>query len=1096
MTTAADAGTAFLGEPTTITALATYYAGGALPGTEITWRVQAHPGSYRPPGWRGFTFGEWTPWWESGGSSSRWGDQRHVGRTDSHGHHRLEITFESGPPRPVSIRAEATVQDVNRQARSASSVLLLHAADLYTGLKCPRHTCRVRDTLHIEAIVTDLDGNAVAEREIIIAVERLEWRYEEREGKLIVAATRTDTLISAMEPIPWTFRPDEGRSWRLRATVIDDQGRRNRTSRRVWVPGGPVPPPSRRMSADRVTLIPDREEWSPGDTAHVMLQAPFLPAEALISLRREGFLKTWSRRLEGPEQMIDVPIESEYMPGLTLHVDLVGSAPRLGPDGEPLASLPRRPAYATGNLRLKVPPHERRLAVNASCADSVDYFYAFRATGTADMYGRRRVLLARPEDLAMEDESLLQSLGAAQGSAAMHVRGGRVSEVELGIAVDDVRLTGRADMSLELVRGAASGPDPGAIQVRSDFNALALFAPEVVTDAHGQATVAVRMPGNLTRYRVMVLAADAGNRFGAGESAVTTRLPLMVRCSPPRFLNYGDHCELSIVLQNRTGDPLSVDLVARASNLTLPAGNGRRVTVPAHDRVEVRLPAVTEEAGITEVQIGARSGSLADAIAVRIPVWTPATTEACATYGTLDEGAIRQMLRVPERAITDYGELEITTSSTALQALTDAVIYLATYPYRCAEQIASRVLTIAALKDVLTTFAAEGLPDPETLAQQMEVDITELIERQNSDGGWGLWRRRADSWPFVTIHAAHALARAKHMGYTVPESAWKRAHGYLKHIERRIPNWYSERVKRTIIAYALYVRLQMNDADPRKARGLIRDAGGCAEVPLEALGWLMPVLGEGGGAAQAELEKIHRHLENRVAETAATAQFVSRYEEDQYLIFHGARRTDALLLEGLLSTRPDSDLIIKIVRGLLAHRKRGRWGNTQENTWVLLALHHYFVIHEKVTPDFLARAWLGDQLVAEQAFRGRSTDRHQLTVPMSWLAERGGALDLHLQHEGQGRLYYRIGMRYAPDDLLPKSAAHGFHVTRVYEAIDDSTDVWRDEDGIWHVRAGSRVRVRLTMVAPARRYHVALEDRLPAGFEPLNPHLRGTGEIP
>jgi alpha-2-macroglobulin len=38
--------------------------------------------------------------------------------------------------------------------------------------------------------------------------------------------------------------------------------------------------------------------------------------------------------------------------------------------------------------------------------------------------------------------------------------------------------------------------------------------------------------------------------------------------------------------------------------------------------------------------------------------------------------------------------------------------------------------------------------------------------------------------------------------------------------------------------------------------------------------------------------------------------------------------------------------------------------------------------------------------------------------------------------------------------------------------------------------------LRLTMVAPSRRYHVALVDPLPAGFESLNPLLAVTESIP
>jgi hypothetical protein len=115
---------------------------------------------------------------------------------------------------------------------------------------------------------------------------------------------------------------------------------------------------------------------------------------------------------------------------------------------------------------------------------------------------------------------------------------------------------------------------------------------------------------------------------------------------------------------------------------------------------------------------------------------------------------------------------------------------------------------------------------------------------------------------------------------------------------------------------------------------------------------------------------------------------------------------------------------------------------------------------------------------------------------MPYLQEAEGASDLLLAKEGAGRLYYRIGLRYAPASLVLDPLDRGFTVERTYEAVDDPKDVRRADDGTWHVRAGARVRVRVTMVAPARRYHVALVDPLPAGFEALNPALAVTGSLP
>jgi uncharacterized protein YfaS (alpha-2-macroglobulin family) len=87
-------------------------------------------------------------------------------------------------------------------------------------------------------------------------------------------------------------------------------------------------------------------------------------------------------------------------------------------------------------------------------------------------------------------------------------------------------------------------------------------------------------------------------------------------------------------------------------------------------------------------------------------------------------------------------------------------------------------------------------------------------------------------------------------------------------------------------------------------------------------------------------------------------------------------------------------------------------------------------------------------------------------------------------------------MKYAPRNLKLAPADYGFTVLRTYEAVDDAADVKQNADRSWTFKAGARVRVRLTMVASARRYHVALVDPLPAGLEILNPELAVTESLP
>jgi uncharacterized protein YfaS (alpha-2-macroglobulin family) len=572
-------------------------------------------------------------------------------------------------------------------------------------------------------------------------------------------------------------------------------------------------------------------------------------------------------------------------------------------------------------------------------------------------------------------------------------------------------------------------------------------------------------------------------------------MPLMVRPSAPRFLNFGDRIELPVVVQNQTDAPMDVDVALRAANGELTDGSGRRVSIPANDRVEVRFPFAASKAGTARVQMGVASGRHADAAEISLPVWTPATTEAFATYGELDtSGAIAQPVRAPSDVVTSFGGLEVTTSSTQLQALTDAVLYLVEYPFECSEQLSSRIIAIAALKDVLAAFKAKQMPSSDEMKSAVARDIKRLQGMQNGDGGFGFWRRGDESWPYISIHVAHALARAKEKGFDVPDEMLKRSKTYLSEIERRIPSSYGQDARNTLVAYALYVRNRMGDRDVAKARTMIAPPA-LENLSLEAVGWLLPVL-SGDRASSTHIAAIRRHLNNRVEETAGSAHFTTSYRDADYLLLRSDRRADGVILEALIGDEPQNELIPKIVRGLLAHRKKGHWGNTQENAFVLLALDRYFATYEKATPNFVARAWLGERFAGEQEFRGRSTDFKQVNVPMRAVAEKPGEQNLILSKEGEGRLYYRIGMRYAPASLKLGAADYGFTVERIYEAVDDPKDVRRDADGAWRIRSGSRVRVRLTLGTSARRYHVALVDPIPAGLEAINPSLAVSERIP
>ncbi|HEX8923093.1 MAG TPA: alpha-2-macroglobulin family protein, partial [Pyrinomonadaceae bacterium] len=1133
----------FVGSSATATMTATYYTGGGLANTEVDWTVTSTPTNYTPPNRDDYTFGKFYAWWLGGSEDTETKEQTFKGKTNAEGAHTLRMDFDGvNPPRPSSVTAEARVQDVNRQTLAATTTLLVHPADVYVGLKSARTFVQQGESFDISAIVTDIEGKALADRAVQLRLVRLNYVYEKGEWVEKETDAQEQTIRSGADGVRVRLATKEGGQYRLTAQVRDERERVNSSELSLWVAGGKRPP-VRQVQQEKVELIPDRKTYAGGEVAEILVQSPFAPAEGVVTLRRSGLLRTERFTMSESSYTLRLPLDEAMTPNVHVQVDLVGAQARVDDEGNARTDLPKRSAYASGELNLEIPPVSRRLSVTATPRDAVlepgaetvvdvqvkdaqgrnvqgtdtavvvvdesvlaltryrlgdplSVFYPEREADVSDYHLREKLKLATTAEVEQLARTEISGAGAAIDERRIRelpLNGRNVSSL-VGFQAGVVD-TLNASMTETVT--VTSSEDESPVELRKDFNALAIFAASLPTDAAGRAQVKIKLPDNLTRYHVVAISVAGGRLAGGGESVITARKQLMVRPSAPRFLNFGDRAELPVVLQNQTNEAMNVGVAIRATNADLPEGAGRSVLVPANDRVEVRFPVAASLPGAAEFQVVSASGNLSDAAEVFLPVYTPATTEAFATYGTIDEGSIAQPVKAPADVVKSFGGLEITTASTQLQELTDAVIYLVNYPYECSEQIASRVIAIAALKDVLAAFKAKGLPSPEAMRGSVSADIKRLQGLQNEDGGFDFWRRSERSIPFVSIHVAHALARAQSKGFAVPEEMMENSQEYLREIESKIPEEYSAESRRAVQAYALYVRSLMKDRDAAKARKLITDAGGVEKLSLESLGWILPVLSDDAASA-AQVEAIRRYLNNHVTETAGAAHFSDSYSDGAYTILYSDRRADGVLLEALIEDQPQSDLIPKLVRGLLQGRKRGHWMNTQENVFILLALDRYFNTYEKTTPDFVARIWLGQSFAGEQSFKGRSIDRQQLNLPMAALVERTATAPapLTIGKEGAGRLYFRIGTRYAPANLKLAAADYGFKVERKYVAIDNPSDVRRDEDGTWHIKAGARVRVTLTMSNPARRYHVALVDPLPAGLEALNPELAVTEKLP
>lgn len=1216
-----------LGDTTSLTAKTQYYAGGALTDAPINWSIAASQTQYSPPGWSEFSFGHGSPFWirpmmdyHRGGRGIFPPGGMHPletkivnGKTNAAGTNTVDLKFDTfKEPLPMSASCEATVYDVNRQSWSDKVSVLVHPADTYIGVKPGRWFYRKGEAVDLRVIATDLDGKAKAGSKAILKLVRVD-----KDGKE-VEVTRQN-ISSSDHPQLITMMPKQGGQHYVVATVFDGKDRRNLTKVSTWIEGD-TPAEARKAQLENLIVIPDKKEYQPGDTAEILVSSPFYPAHGIVTVRRDTIVSTIPLDMDSSSKTVKIPIIKDYYPNLTvdmyvagknsafasgnvelkvpprartLSLKAVAAQPEISPGGDTTIDIELKNAEGKpvkdGQVTLVVVDESILALAGYKWPDPMEIFYPEAQISVETAYFRQYVIKA-VQEMAQDEMERRKAGGAVPAapppsplmmkSAAMGRAGGggiglvegprdtNLFQVEPQVMDARAYSTGRA-MCAEAAMAPGSVPmeENKPITVRSNFDALALYVPFITTDENGKAQAKLHLPDSLTRYRIMAAAIAGDDAFGSTESNVTARLPLMVKPSAPRFLHFGDRCELPVVLQNQTDKPLKVEVVLRADNAKLtnvgakrdfestpestveennssgnnkakdetgdspdsstrkePASStstefaGKIVDVPANDRVEVRFPVATIDEGKANFQVAAVSGSATDAADFSIPILVPATKESFAAYGQIDKGAILQKLDRPKDVYEQVGGLSISTSSTAVQALTDAYFYLKNYTFGCSEQLSSRMIAMLALQDVLVSF---GKLDGAALTEFknfVNKDIEELVKRQNSDGSFGLWKLGEQTqWPYVSIQVAQALNLASEKDFKVDAAVLNKSRNYLKNIAQHIPKEYSERTKISIEARALNVRYRMKDVDASAARRLIHRALKpqsnpkdknppidppiplakmssekiSSDLSLETAGWLLPVISHDSDSA-SEIAMIRKLFDASIKETASTASANDGgYGGWGYCIFYSPRRTDAIVLEALMEDQPKSELIPKMVKGLLAHRKNGTWEGTQENGYILQALDRYFNTYENQTPNFESQEWLGDTLVGLQKFAGRTTETKTLELPMSFLAKRNDS-EVVINKVGPGRLYYRIGLDYAPKNLVLKPADFGFAVERTYEAVDDESEVKRDADGVWHFKSGATVRVKLKFSTPGARYHVAMMDPLAAGTEPLNPDLSGS----
>src|SRR5207302_6370488 len=153
------------------------------------------------------------------------------------------------------------------------------------------------------------------------------------------------------------------------------------------------------------------------------------------------------------------------------------------------------------------------------------------------------------------------------------------------------------DANAEAPRQGKGGSGRVGQQVRQDFRNTAYWSAHVVTKADGTASVDVKMPDNLTTWRMQVRAISGDTMVGEGTNELLSTQPLLLRPALPRALRVGDTLELRALVRNATKSDAAVTVSLKAEGVTVTGDLARSVTIHPSESVIVGWPAKVEAEG-------------------------------------------------------------------------------------------------------------------------------------------------------------------------------------------------------------------------------------------------------------------------------------------------------------------------------------------------------------------------------------------------------------------------------------------------------------------------------------------------------------------
>ncbi len=1026
--------------------------------------------------------------------------------TDSDGIASFALVGDlAGEARSQRWRVEAAIRDEAGQTIYDSANLIVHQAMLYVGARAANTVSVAGEDSRIDLIAVDWDSQPIADQPIDIRVLERRWiSLQEQDPDTGAIAWTWD-----VEEIPvaagsvttaddgkarFVYQPPNGGIFKIIVSTRDKAGHFARAATYAWV-SGPDYVSWRQENNNTIQLVLESTNYSVGDRAKILIASPFQGrAEALISIERGDVLSAERVSLSSNSHIYEFEILPQHAPNIFVSVFLVK------PRDENHATA----SWRVGMTQLLVDIEQKALNIDISADTDV-------AAPQDHVEYRLRVTDYRGDPVAAE-------VGIGVTDLAALSVGERNSELllesfygpqELSVRTSSALIVNAETLTASLSERKGGGGgifEAGIVDLRGEFIDTAYWNPSVITDADGEAAVELRLPDNLTTWRLDARALTEGRdgRLLVGEKTfdlLSTR-PLLIRPVTPRFFVVGDSAQLAAVVNNNTGQDINAIVsIENFSGLELSASvdQVQTVAIPAGGRQRVTWTARVADVATVAPVFVARSvdGVFADASISpvssddegRLPVYRYDVRETVGAAGQLVQAGSRsEAVRLPRVFDVAAGRLDIRLDKSLAGVTNQSLTFLDAESRRfseCNSAVVSRFLPNIVSYRALKELALSRPTLKNRLDELVSEGLQTLYGRQLANGGWS-WCAYPEADAMTSAYALIGLAVAEAQGYPVDARVIRRARRFLREQLIR-PSLEVEQWQLNRQAFLLYALAESGAPDIARSTTLYESRD---RLNLDATAFLALALHRINPADHLRLDALTQLMLNRAVLRASGAYFEEPYE-DRWNWSTDIRST-ALVLNALLKLRPESDLLPNIARRLVTVRDgNGYWPSSQENTWSIIALTNWMLFSGELNPDYVYSIAVNDaELLRDLAIPDNALATEALGIDLADLKERESNIVEFQRDEGAGVLYYTAHLNLdVPVDQV-EAYSHGIKVSRTYSLPEDESG-----RAVTGASIGDTVQARLRITVPNSLRYVVIEDFFPAGAEAVNPDLATSPQL-